>query len=895
MPRSPWSERWNKLAHCSIRSRTRSCRRPNCRPALRIEALERRNLLSLASGISFPGIDEYDSQPPDPTLAAGPENLLTMVNSQIGLYSKTGTQLELADLDQAFGGNNGFFEDVDAEYGSFDPWATYDRYSDRYIVVAEEVEYGSAVNGVRGGYGADEAYLLIGVSTSSAPDDLDVAPGDTDNDWHVYSIPATHDFGNGQAWIDYPKITADADSIYITGKYHLFGDRSFQGVVITRLDKGPMLSGSLGARTDIEVPDTYSTYVLQPALSVGRDAADPQLFVQRQMRGDGLLVWELNDANALTPFSGGYSPYSPFYGEAPQPVSSSGLDTHSAWLMNAVWRDDTLWTAHTVEVDSEATVRWYEIDTTAGYYSLTQSGDIDPGAGVHTFMPGIAVDGYGNMGITYTQSSEAQYATMMITGRESGAPAGTTEPGVAVQASTTYYEPTGATEERWGDYAGIAVDPSDDRTFWAFHEVVGASSSTWTTHFGSFTLESDLVFDADDDPAPGSQKDDGTPDTFVLTRNGANLEVTINGSTLDPLPISGIASVTVNGSTDTDTFTVNALGADFDGDVVVNGQSGGGDVASLYDSSGDDSLTADSSQALLTIDGGYTATANNCSLVHAYATGGGTDEAELTDSSGNDSLTSMPYQNYAKLKFNGSSSNFVRVKFFDTVEVSANAGDDSAYLWGGTASDDTFSSYPHVATMVTSNGFDATVNNFEIVVARGGAQGLDVASFRDSTGNDIFDAWSTEAKLRYGGAADNYAYASGFEYVHAYANYGGGTDVAHLYDTTGDDIFTSRPASNYAKTKFYGNNNHFARVRFFDEVHAHGGAGGNDVAYLYDTSGNDQLVAEDNEATLNSGVFDTTVYDFGTVYANSSQGGTDTTDVTDPLDFDLILTGYWDE
>jgi hypothetical protein len=83
------------------------------------------------------------------------------------------------------------------------------------------------------------------------------------------------------------------------------------------------------------------------------------------------------------------------------------------------------------------TVRWYEIDTTGGAYQLVQHGDIDPGPGIHTFYPAIAVDGAGNMGITYTESSHLEYPPMMIAGRRASDPLGYTTPGVVVKSSAT--------------------------------------------------------------------------------------------------------------------------------------------------------------------------------------------------------------------------------------------------------------------------------------------------------------------------------------------------------------------------------------------------------------------------------------------------------------------------
>ncbi len=60
----------------------------------------------------------------------------------------------------------------------------------------------------------------------------------------------------------------------------------------------------------------------------------------------------------------------------------------------------------------------------------------------------------------------------------------------------------------------------------------------------------------------GAGADDTTPDTFNVIRNGANLEVRVNGGLVFNEPFTGVTSLTVNGSTDDDTLTVDMSVAD---------------------------------------------------------------------------------------------------------------------------------------------------------------------------------------------------------------------------------------------------------------------------------------------------------------------------------------------
>ena len=132
----------------------------------------------------------------------------------------------------------------------------------------------------------------------------------------------------------------------------------------------------------------------------------------------------------------------------------------------------------------DATARWYEFDVTGGVASLKQQGNIDPGPGVHTYFPSIAINAAGDIGLTYMQSSASEYVSMYVTGQRAGDPAGAMGIPALVKAGDTTY-PGG----RGGDYSGITVDPVTD-TFWAANEVI-LRSAFWSTWIGEFQRRAD--------------------------------------------------------------------------------------------------------------------------------------------------------------------------------------------------------------------------------------------------------------------------------------------------------------------------------------------------------------------------------------------------------------------
>src|SRR5262249_55077502 len=58
--------------------------------------------LALSPSTSFEGIQQTLLTPPDPDMAAGPEDLIMVVNSTIARYSKAGQQTNLQTLQQWF-------------------------------------------------------------------------------------------------------------------------------------------------------------------------------------------------------------------------------------------------------------------------------------------------------------------------------------------------------------------------------------------------------------------------------------------------------------------------------------------------------------------------------------------------------------------------------------------------------------------------------------------------------------------------------------------------------------------------------------------------------------------------------------------------------------------------
>ncbi|MEZ6097972.1 MAG: SdrD B-like domain-containing protein [Pirellulaceae bacterium] len=437
----------------------------------------------------YEGSRDDNRYPADPTIAVGQSVVVTGINSQLSLWSKDGVEIDTIGF-FSFWGVSGFEKIVD-------PWVIYDRLTSRFFVVA----LGQLASGA--------GQILLAVSKTANPMSLDDATAPSE--WYTFA-PLTIPSPIGGATLpDYPKIATDDQFLYITAN-HFDTSSNLQNSTVSRLAKDPLIHGTQPATIPTFIPPV-PVHTLQPIAAVGQPSGQPMIFLDAVNASltctgtsSGIRVWELGQtANNLVLRSNIKTPYQPLCGNpdgAAQPGTNLFLDTSTARLLNAVWRNNSIWTAHTVRdtgssagtADDLPTVRWYEIkyDTGTSNYHVEQKGDIRPGDGIATFVPSIAVDAAGNVALTYTQSSASgQAPTMMVATRSANDPLNTMRPGTAVRGGARFFEdpitPTSSNLKRWGDYAGIAVDPVDDATFWAFNmyapvpNVPGNSNDKWGT------------------------------------------------------------------------------------------------------------------------------------------------------------------------------------------------------------------------------------------------------------------------------------------------------------------------------------------------------------------------------------------------------------------------------
>jgi hypothetical protein len=211
---------------------------------------------------------------------------------------------------------------------------------------------------------------------------------------------------------------------------------------------------------------------------------------------------------------------------------------------------------------------------------------------------------------------------------------------------------------------------------------------------------------------------------------------------------------------------------------------GGDDVASFWDSPGDDTFTSGPGWAIFS-GPGFSHSVAGAENIHAYAKLGGTDTAELNDSIGKDKAKAT--SEYAMIRGKGFRN---RAKFFESVVINASGGKDLALLWDS-PDDDIFVGSAKQSRYYSKNvPFDVTAKAFDRVIARTTYGGTDQAELHDSVGDDVFLARSHKAQM-FDRATAGEVYnvtVRGFKELKAIADQGG-NDIAKLHDSVGDDLW----------------------------------------------------------------------------------------------------------
>jgi len=443
---------------------------------------------------SFTG---YYPVPPDPSGAAGPNHLVSVVNCSIEWFTKEGAK-EYSNRLGAYRdsiSSGCFFEPLLPLTTCFDPKVIYDQYNGRFIIVALELT----------NLPAETSRIFIAVSKTTDPN----------AGWWYTSINSSILISSDASWADYPGLAISMDAIYITANMFSFSNNSWKGARLWIISKGDGNAGFYdGGLPVVNVFDPYTitgaeanTY--QPAHMFGIPPVDVGTFL---VEYSGLTDGTNEYINVIRVSASATSPT--FYYQqkvignidkinnwiapgAPQLGTDFLIDVGDRRAQNAVWRNNNLWTAFIVQPNSgpdsnQVTAHWLKLNTNIlNSVSVSDQGNIggeDIAPGTFTFYPSISANSLDDVLIGFSASASSIYPGAYFTGIDSTTNAGNVLPSqILKEGLDYYYRPRGGIRNRWGDYSATCLDPSNDQDFYLYNEYAlmrGSIFSNYPTQDG---------------------------------------------------------------------------------------------------------------------------------------------------------------------------------------------------------------------------------------------------------------------------------------------------------------------------------------------------------------------------------------------------------------------------
>lgn len=486
----------------------------------------------LGEGFSGPQGTAFYRNPSDNALAVGPDHIFQIVNTRMAIYTKKGKRYdttgrilygpgETRSVFKGFGGpcekmNNG------------DAVVRYDQLANRWLIVmptfrrgiprTEEKDslHGLAPYPAQPGqaemlYQAPPTYVGERPAYSRPPRTRTDTVGTF---CMCYAVSTTPDpFGpyyryefDRPLFPDYPRPSIWPDGYYIPTST---SDNLIQRQIFVA-DRAKMLRGEEATEqsfilngvnfllnADVEgqqLPDKGAPNIMM---------TDGGTQLHNQFEDDGIYVWKFHvdwkdtaKTKLLGPEKIVVAPYH-YAGDGqlkksvPQPGTEMGLDTQGDKLMGRViyrriGKQQSYVVVHSVKTAAGCSgIRWYEFrEGRHRRLALYQQGTYAPDA-VWRWLPGAAVDKYGNIGIGYSYGGSDHFPGERFTGRLAtdslgimGFGEGILAEGQAPQTNTL----------RWEDYTYMALDPSDDATFWYVGDYLKKDAKDYTTKIGAFKL-----------------------------------------------------------------------------------------------------------------------------------------------------------------------------------------------------------------------------------------------------------------------------------------------------------------------------------------------------------------------------------------------------------------------
>jgi len=403
-------------------------------------------------GLGFPGLSRSESGgwiPPDTQVGVGPNHIVEAVNLKMRIWNKAGTLVSTTDL-------NSFFL---TSTNLSDPKIRFDPLSNRWFIAV--ISYNNSFTA-----GA----WRLAVSKTSDPTGTFV----------LYSI------STGKSAPDFPAFGVSDDKVVLTA--NAFRGNNFLGTEFLVINKAHLVAGTSAASNYFAPPQ--GLFTIQPAHSLSstttlymaavayNSATSIQVWSVNGVPGVGAGVTRSTVDRSITSLT---SPP-----DAQQAGTSTLIQTNDNRLLDAVYQDGKLWVAANSACVplSDPTTRaclrliQFSIDT------MTKAQDFDFGqSGFYYYYPAIQIDGNNNLISVFSGSggsSAPAWAGVYASGQRPTDGTNTFQAPATIKLGEHAYNPF---SNRWGDYSGASIDPSNPGTIWVAGEYAriegGSEWGTW--------------------------------------------------------------------------------------------------------------------------------------------------------------------------------------------------------------------------------------------------------------------------------------------------------------------------------------------------------------------------------------------------------------------------------
>ena len=261
------------------------------------------------------------------------------------------------------------------------------------------------------------------------------------------------------------------DAIFIASAYAPLGSGLGTYAGIVALEKSSLLGGGAATKVYEEFTASDPVFPLNQVTS-----GSTQYFAETGPSGSSLVLHSVTDVLTTANRASLNIPVPTFAEpvDIPQPGTNVPVTGQDSQIVSGVWRNGSAWLAHSItdpSIGGENVVRWYQLATNnfpTNGPALVQSGNVDPGQGLHAWAPAIGVGNANNMALSFSVGGSSQFYGAGFTGRRPVDPLGATRTPVVdfAEGAAPYVVPGSTGQNQWARYNGLALDPEDGATFW---------------------------------------------------------------------------------------------------------------------------------------------------------------------------------------------------------------------------------------------------------------------------------------------------------------------------------------------------------------------------------------------------------------------------------------------